>query len=127
MKNQQTPHRTRTRKFLKSQDRTAPGPKKPDKSRTNSHRAVRGPGGAWIPDPNDSLFAVFLYEKAWTVLTDRPGIFSAQTVNFPPGPYNFNHMFSTICLIKNAEIMCFRKCRHIFHTSQSHTRTTVLS
>ena len=43
--------RTRTRKFLKFQDRTAPGPKKPEKSRTTSHRAVRGPGGAWIPVP----------------------------------------------------------------------------
>ena len=37
------PHRGRP-------DHTAPGPKKPVKSRTNSHRVVRGPGGAWIPD-----------------------------------------------------------------------------
>ena len=37
-----------TKKFEKS-DRTASGPNKTQKFRTNSHEAVRGPGGAWIP------------------------------------------------------------------------------
>ena len=43
-------HRTRTAKFLKILDRIKPGPIKPEKYCTNSHRAVRGPSGAWIPD-----------------------------------------------------------------------------
>ena len=38
----------------------APGPKKLKKSPTNSQRAVRGPGGAWIPDHNDMEFSVEL-------------------------------------------------------------------
>ena len=43
------PHRTRTAKFLKNSYRTAPGSIKPEKYRTKSHRAVRGPIGAWVP------------------------------------------------------------------------------
>ena len=46
------PHRTRIEFFFEKSDRTAPGPKKPQKFRTNSHRAVYGPGGAWIPGFN---------------------------------------------------------------------------
>ena len=45
-----TPHQDRI--FFEKSHRNAPGPKKPQKFRTNSHRAVYGPGGAWIPGFN---------------------------------------------------------------------------
>ena len=49
--NQGSTHRAAP-ETMEFEDRTAPGPKKPEKSRTNSHRVVCGPGGAWIPGLN---------------------------------------------------------------------------
>ena len=81
-------------------DRTAPGPIKTEKYRTNSHWAVRGSSGAWIP-------AVHLFKDrplSWgpsnfrqkTVHVTRyrppsgePSTFRQKTVHFTPGPSIF--------------------------------------
>ena len=66
------PVRPRTENFFEKSDRTAPGPKKPQKFRTNSHRAVRGPGDAWILD-HDLKWLVFYHFDAQETKTKMAG------------------------------------------------------
>ena len=55
------------RNILKFQDRTARERKKQQTFRYNSHRVVRGPGGAWIPGLECSSESFFILKSRWNV------------------------------------------------------------